>query len=116
MCSLGSLFLMQAQRVWKTTVHARSRMYNYVIHWACTVLKMFRTKSWATFPFQILTGHQCKRPVTAIGTPALWKPTLKDAERLKGEIKWSTEIYLGIKWRTSEAIIGTKDGLSYVEL
>ena len=61
-----------------------------------------------------------RAPVQAAGDshwiPALWKPTLKDAERLKGEIKWSTEIYLGIKLRTSEAIIGTKDGLSYVEL
>ena len=90
-------------------VHPRSRMYNYMLHWACTILTRYRVARWGKTPFQTLTGHQCSRPIAPFGTPVLWKETLKNHERDKGDTDWHQGVFLGVRWRTSEAIVSTAD-------
>ena len=92
-------------------VHPRSRMYNYMLHWACSILTRYRVTSWGRTPFQTLTGHQCSRPIAPFGTSVLWKEVLKGTERKKGDTDWHKGIFLGIRWRTSEVIVGTSNGV-----
>ena len=90
-------------------MHPRDLAYQYLIQWACTILTRYRLTACGKTPFQVLTGRQCNRPVAGFATPVLWKQSLKDHEKKKGETDWSTGLFMGVRWRTSEAIVATGD-------
>ena len=92
-------------------IRPNSKAYGYMTTWACTVLTRYKLTSWGKSPFELLTGHQCHRPIVPFGTPVLWKQAIRDPNRAKGESDWGQGIFLGVKWRTSEAIVSVGDGI-----
>ena len=90
-------------------VHPRDLAYLCLIQWACTILTRYRLTACRKTPFQILTSRQCNRPVAGFATPVLWKQSLEDHEKKKGSTDWSTGLFMGVRWRTAEAIVATID-------
>ena len=87
--------------------------YKYLVNWACTIITRYRIAAHGKTPFHALTGRQCTRPITAFATPVVWKLSGKPSERLKGETDWGTGVFLGVRWRTSEAMIATDQEVVY---
>ena len=87
----------------------RAVAYPYLVRWACTVISRYKLTPCGKTPFHILTGRQCTRPITSFASPVVWKKSMKESERLKGETDWDSGIFLGVRWRTSEAIIATEE-------
>ena len=92
-------------------ISPQSRAYGFLTTWACTVLTRYRLTPWGKSPFELLTGHKCPRPLISFGTPVIWKRALKHPDRAKGESDWGQGLFLGVKWRTSEAIIAVGDSI-----
>ena len=88
-------------------IHPAEVVYQYLLNWACTILNRYRVTACGKTPFQILTERRCNRPVAGFATPVLWKRSLKESERKKGDTDWDTGVFLGITWRTSEAIVAS---------
>ena len=89
------------------TVKPDDVAYQYLVNWACTIITRYRLTACGKTPFQILTGRKCERPLTGFATPVLWKQSLNNSEKQKGETDWGSGVFLGVRWRTSEAIIAT---------
>ena len=91
------------------TVNPKSAIYPYLVNWACTIISRYKVNHNGKTPFQMLTGRQCTRPITAFGSPVVWKKSLKNQEKMKGETDWNAGMFLGVRWRTSEAMIATDE-------
>ena len=61
--------------------------------------------------YERLKGKSFSRPSVEFGEKVRFKKSAKGQKEHKLEMKWNVGHFLGFHWRTSEAIVGTKEGI-----
>jgi len=84
----------------------------WAVRWAGMLISCYQVGEDGKTPYERIRGRRCKVPIAKFGERVLYKE-LEDgkADRAKIESAWKSGIWLGIKGRTREHIIGTDQGV-----
>lgn len=82
-----------------------------LIPWTAEVVNKFRVWPDGKTCYEKITGRACKHEVFEFGESVLWQitPDKSDGDKYNGEFR--DGIFLGVVWRSSEYIIGTREGV-----
>ena len=86
-------------------------IYPWIIEWSATTLTRYQKTSTGKTPHERIRGRPGHRPIAHFREHILYMP-LKGAQsrRLKGEMKMEYGIWIGLKMRTDEVLVGTPRG------
>jgi len=84
----------------------------WLVRWAGMMISRFQVGEDGKTAHERIRGRKCNTPVAICGEKVLYRE-LEDGrgERAKIETKWMDGVWLGIKNRTGEHVIGTPEGI-----
>ena len=84
----------------------------WAVRWAAMMLSCFSVGVDGMTAHQRIRGRRCRMPVAVFGERVLYKE-LRDGKADRGKIDsdWKSGVWLGVRGRTGEHIIGTSDGV-----
>ena len=84
----------------------------WAVRWAAVMLSCFKVGVDGMTAYQRIRGRKCKMPVAVFGERVLFKE-LRDGKADRGKIDsdWKSGVWLGVRGRTGEHIVGTSDGV-----
>ena len=84
----------------------------WAVRWAAMMLNCFKVGVDGMTAYQRIRGRKCRLPVAVFGECVLYKE-LRDGTAGRGKIDsdWNSGIWLGVRGRTGEHIIGTNEGV-----
>ena len=87
-------------------------MLQWLAYWIGMPLNRYMFHDNGKTSYQMTTGHTCRRPIAGVGEKISWKQSAKPGTRKdKGESEFKHGIFLGLAGKSSEALIGTSEGL-----
>ena len=92
-------------------IDRKSPAMQWLVRWAATLVSRYQMGEDGKTPYERIRGRKCKGPIAMFGERVLYKE-LNDGrgDRRKIETTWKEGVWLGIKNRTGEHIIGTPEG------
>ena len=84
----------------------------WLIQHAADCLNKYQMGEDGKTAYERLKGKPFQRPAVEFGEKVHFKKSLKGQKENKLDEKWDEGYFLGFYWRTSEAIVGTKNGVT----
>ena len=83
------------------------------MRWATTTINKYRMDAAGKTASQRVTGRNHRRPIAKFGKKIIRMPNGKRDQGMRAESNWHEGVFLGLRNVSTEAIIGTSDGISY---
>ena len=93
----------------KKTIPVQGRLSAWLTSWSATILNRYWVMKNGRTAFQMVNGHQCRRPVARFGEMVQFK--LAGDHKDKAETMWRNGVFLGMNAKSIDSIISTEDGI-----
>ena len=89
-----------------------SHAMQWLIRWAASLVSLYQVGTDGRTAHQRVRGRTCKVPIAKFGERVLYKE-MKDGKVANAKIDstWNSGIWLGLRGRTGEHIVGTPEGV-----
>ena len=86
--------------------------FAWLLEWAATILNRYVKGTSGHTPYKMITGKETKRPIAEFGERVLYMP-LKSSAAVEGKMeeRYHQGIWLGLRQKSDEALIGTENGV-----
>ena len=91
------------------SVPVKGRISAWLVQWSAVILNRYWVGSRGRTAFQLVNGHQCKRPVARFGESVQFMRSGTHVD--KAESMWSSGIFLGMNAKSIDSIISTNEGI-----
>ena len=75
------------------------------------MMNKFNVQSSGRTAYELITHRKCKHDIIGFAEVVLFQTTMEKTNRDKINSDWDRGVFLGVCWRTTEYIVGTKEGL-----
>ncbi len=87
-------------------------VFEWLMNWAAAVINRYIVDADGRTPYYNIKGRNSRRPIAAFGERVLYMPLkLSNKKPAKLDTKKREGIWLGLRWRSDEHLVGTKDGV-----
>ena len=87
------------------------QLFSWLIPYCSDILNKFRLGSDGRTPYEIITSHKSKRFIIGFGEVVYFILETDKVHKHNADSRVGQGIVLGYAWRSTEYIIGTKDGI-----
>ena len=88
-----------------------NKIVSWLVTWSATCLNKFKVDSAGRTAYQRVTGKTHNRPLAQFGESVWWIPNGPREIGTKAETRVKEGVFLGLRSRTNESILGTPDGV-----
>ena len=92
-------------------IDAKHPLWQWCAWWASSILNRYVVRPNGRTTYELITGHQTKMLVVGFGQHVLWRLPRKRSGAGKLDVEWYDGIFLGLAGTSSEAYIGTANGV-----
>ena len=89
-----------------------AHIMQWALRWAATLISNYQTGRDSKTAYERIKGRPCRTPLAIFGEKVLYKGS-RDKKRPMRKIdsEWHEGVWLGVRGRTGESIIGSKWGV-----
>ena len=92
-------------------IHAMHPLWQWCAWWASSILNRYVVRPNGRTTYELIIGHKTKSLVVSFGQHVLWRLPRKKSGAGKFDSEWNDGIVLGLAGASSEAYIGTPEGV-----
>ena len=95
----------------KRRIEVDSVLFSWLIPYVTETLNEYKVGSDGRTAYERITGHKCRHFVIGFGETVDYILETEKGRQFKADSRVGTGVFLGYIWRSTEYLIGTKDGI-----